>query len=123
MVKALVKPTSKKEFKRLEGKKDDDGYLPLVLRHFEDTVLLSETRRGRGLPGKGSGIVGEGRPIQGCSETRLGLQVVKDAAEWGIALYLGFTKSATQENYLLQLVHHHRKFVRREKKNLQNQAF
>ncbi|KAG0716138.1 hypothetical protein GWK47_010338 [Chionoecetes opilio] len=57
----------------------------------------------------------------------LGLRVVNDDAEQGIALvqrYLGSTKSAAQEKYLLQLVHHHRKLVGREKKeDLQKKAF
>lgn len=39
----------------IAGKKDDDGFLFLILRHIEDTVLLSETRRG--LPSRGPGIV------------------------------------------------------------------
>ncbi|KAG0723152.1 hypothetical protein GWK47_043187 [Chionoecetes opilio] len=60
MVKALDKPASKEGTQAIGGKKDDDVFLPLVLRQFEDTVLLSETRRGRGLPGKGPGIVGGG---------------------------------------------------------------
>ncbi|KAG0713732.1 hypothetical protein GWK47_015566 [Chionoecetes opilio] len=43
MVKALDKPASKKELKRLEGKKMTMSSSLSSLYHFEDTVLLSET--------------------------------------------------------------------------------
>ncbi|KAG0718982.1 U2 small nuclear ribonucleoprotein B'' [Chionoecetes opilio] len=77
MVKALDKPASKKELKRLEGKKDDD-----------DPALWEEDDR-----------------FKDARKRALGLRVVNDAAERGIALvqrYLGSTKSAAQEKYLLQ---------------------
>ncbi|KAG0711437.1 hypothetical protein GWK47_020605 [Chionoecetes opilio] len=105
--KALDKPPLEEGTQAIGGKKDDDVFLLLVLRHFEDTVLLSETSRAS-------------------LKRALGLRMVNDAAERGIALvqrYLGSTKSAAQEKYLLQLVHHHRKLVGREKKDLQKKAF
>ncbi|KAG0711796.1 hypothetical protein GWK47_019849 [Chionoecetes opilio] len=75
MVKDWTSPLRRRT-QAFGGKKDDYVFLPLVLRHFEDTVLFSETRRGRGLPGKGPGIVGGGRPFQG------GLRTGHLPSEW-----------------------------------------
>ncbi|KAF2368780.1 hypothetical protein FHG87_000467 [Trinorchestia longiramus] len=66
---ALDKPTLKEGTQAVVGEEDDYVYLSLVFRHFEDTVVFSKTRRGRGLPHKGPGIVGGGRPIQRRLET------------------------------------------------------
>ncbi|KAG0730287.1 hypothetical protein GWK47_028531 [Chionoecetes opilio] len=52
MVKALDKPASKKELKRLEGKKNDDSSLPLVLRHFEDTSFFRNSTLDEGFLAK-----------------------------------------------------------------------
>ncbi|KAG0724428.1 hypothetical protein GWK47_040576 [Chionoecetes opilio] len=59
----------REDLKRFGVKKMTMSSSLSVLRHFEDTVLLSETSSGRGLPAKKPGIVGVGRPIQGRSET------------------------------------------------------
>ncbi|KAG0712913.1 hypothetical protein GWK47_001968 [Chionoecetes opilio] len=126
MVKALDKPASKKELKRLEGKKRR-CFLPLVLRHFETRSFFQKLDADEGFLAKGPGIGEEDDRFKDARKRALGLRVINDAAEWGIALvqrYLGSTKSAAQEKYLLQLVHHHRKLVGWEKKeDLQKKAF
>ncbi|KAG0724984.1 hypothetical protein GWK47_004858 [Chionoecetes opilio] len=127
MVKALDKPASKKELKRLEGKKMTmssslSSFVTSKTRSFfqkldEDECFLA----------KDPALWEEDDRFKDARKRALGLRVVNDAAERGIALVqrcLGSTKSAAQEKYLLQLVHHHRKLVGREKKeDLQKKAF
>ncbi|KAG0711497.1 hypothetical protein GWK47_002277 [Chionoecetes opilio] len=127
MVKALDKPASKKKLKRLEGKK-------MTMSSSLSSFVTSKTRSffqkldaDEGFLAKDPALWEEDDRFKDARKRALGLRVVNDAAEQGIALvqrYLGSTKSATQEKYLLQLVHHHRKLVGREKKeDLQKKAF
>ncbi|KAG0722968.1 hypothetical protein GWK47_043521 [Chionoecetes opilio] len=127
MVKALDKPASKKELKRLEGKK-------ITMSSSLSSFVTSKTRSffqklnaDEGFLAKDPALWEEDDRFKDARKRALGLRVVNDAAERGIALvqrYLGSTKSAAQEKYLLQLVHHHRKLVGREKKeDLQKKAF
>ncbi|KAG0726234.1 hypothetical protein GWK47_037027 [Chionoecetes opilio] len=127
MVKALDKPASKKELKRLEGKKMTmssslSSFVTLKTRSFFQKLDADE-----GFLAKDPALWEEDDRFKDARKRALGLRVVNDAAERGIALvqlYLGSTKSAAQEKYLLQLVHHHRKLVGREKKeDLQKKAF
>ncbi|KAG0724840.1 hypothetical protein GWK47_039783 [Chionoecetes opilio] len=127
MVKALDKPASKKELKRLEGKKMTmssslSSFVTSKTRSFFQKLDMDE-----GFLAKDPALWEEDDRFKDARKRALGLRVVNDAAERGIALvqrYLGSTKSAAQEKYLLQLVHHHRKLVGREKKeDLQKKAF
>ncbi|KAG0724225.1 hypothetical protein GWK47_041072 [Chionoecetes opilio] len=126
MVKALDKSASKKELKRLEGKK-------MMMSSSLSSFVTSKTRSflqkldaDEGFLAKDPALWEEDR-FKDAWKRALGLRMVNDAAERGIALvqrYLGYTKSAAQEKYLLQLVNHHRKLVGREKKeDLQKKAF
>ncbi|KAG0710326.1 hypothetical protein GWK47_002517 [Chionoecetes opilio] len=122
MVKALDKPASKKELKRLEGKK-------MTMSSSLSSFVTSKTRSFFQKLDADEGFLAKDPALweEDARKRALGLRVVNDAAERGIALvqrYLGSTKSAAQEKYLLQLVHHHRKLVGREKKeDLQKKAF
>ncbi|KAG0727484.1 hypothetical protein GWK47_034566 [Chionoecetes opilio] len=127
MVKALDKPSSKKELKRLEGKM-------MTMSSSLSSFVTSKTRSffqkldaDEGFLAKDPALWEEDDRFKDARKRALGLRVVNDAAERGIALvqrYLGSTKSAAEKKYLLQLVHHHRKLVGREKKeNLQKKAF
>ncbi|KAG0722734.1 hypothetical protein GWK47_043957 [Chionoecetes opilio] len=119
MVKALDKPASKKKLKRLEGKK-------MTMSSSLSSFVTSKTRSffqkldaDEGFLAKDPALWEEDDRFKDAQKRALALRVVNDAAERGIALvqhYLGSTKSAAQEKYLLQLVHHHRKLVGREKK-------
>ncbi|KAG0716602.1 hypothetical protein GWK47_009284 [Chionoecetes opilio] len=127
MVKALDKPASKKELKQLEGTK-------MTMSSSLSSFVTSKTRSffqkldaDEGFLAKDPALWEENDRFKDARKRALGLRVVNDAAERGIALvqrYLGSTKSAAQEKYLLQLIHHHRKLVGREKKeDLQKKAF
>ncbi|KAG0710732.1 hypothetical protein GWK47_022217 [Chionoecetes opilio] len=114
MVKALDKPASKKELKRLEGKKMTissslSSFVTTKTRSFFQKLNADE-----GFLAEDPSLWEEDDRFKDARKRARGLRVVNDAAERGIALvqrYLGSTKSAAQEKYLLQLVHHHRKLV------------
>ncbi|KAG0715569.1 hypothetical protein GWK47_011670 [Chionoecetes opilio] len=127
MVKALDKPASKKELERLEGKKMTtssslSSFVTSKTRSFFQKLDADE-----GFLAKDPALWEEDDRFKDARKRALGLRAVNDAAERGIALvqrYPGSTKSAAQEKYLLQLVHHHRQLVWREKKeDLQKKAF
>ncbi|KAG0727887.1 hypothetical protein GWK47_033694 [Chionoecetes opilio] len=127
MVKALDKPASKKELKRLEGKKMTMSFSLSSFVTSKTQSFFQKLDSDEGFLAKDPALWEEDDRFKDARKRALGLRVVNDAAERGIALvqrYLGSTKSAAQEKYLLQLVHHHRKLVGREKKeDLQKKAF
>ncbi|KAF2352698.1 Rap1 Myb domain [Trinorchestia longiramus] len=103
MVKALDKPVVKKELKGLEWKKMTmSTFLPSCVT---SETVLSETRCGRGLLGRGLCLWKEDNRFKDARKQSLGLRVVNDATERCITLvqrYLRCTKSDAQEKYLLQ---------------------
>ncbi|KAG0711293.1 hypothetical protein GWK47_020916 [Chionoecetes opilio] len=95
MVKALGQARLEEGTQAIGGKKDDDVFLLLVLRHFEDRSFFQKLDADPGFLAKDPALWEEDDRFKDARKRALGLRVGNDAAERGIALvqrYLGSTK-------------------------------
>ncbi|KAG0730275.1 hypothetical protein GWK47_028563 [Chionoecetes opilio] len=98
MVKALDKPPSKKELKRLEGKKMTMSSSLSSFVTSKERSFFQKLDADEGFLAKDPALWEEDDRFKDARKRALGLRVVNDAAERGIALvqrYLGSTKSIT----------------------------
>ncbi|KAG0704760.1 hypothetical protein GWK47_024638 [Chionoecetes opilio] len=106
-------------------KKDDYVFLPLVLRPSKTRSFFQNSTRTRASWQKGPALWEEDDRSR-TLETGTWPPMVNDSAKQGICpipALPGVPKSAAQEKYLLQLVHHHRKLVGGKKEDPLKEGF